>query len=82
MPARFELFDDRIVEARLDVERAGHEGVIVERTDEMERIEAWRFDRFLRVHAELRDVEKDLHERLILIVAARRGQDHKGLTVF
>src|SRR5690349_20525906 len=63
-----------------EVQLAWHEFVIAEGTAEMLGLEARRFDGFLRAHAEVEDVQDDLQEGLVLIVAAWRGENHLQLT--
>src|SRR5262245_59700419 len=55
--------------------------MIVERADVMLSVEPRSFDSFLRIHPELDDVQENLQQSLILIVAAGRAQYHERLTV-
>ena len=56
--------------------------MIVKRTHVMLGIKARGFDSFLRIHAELDNIKQHLQQALILIVAARRAQDHEWLAIF
>src|SRR2546421_8485998 len=82
MTARVELTDHIGRDARLNVKQARQEFVIVERTDVMLGIKARSFDSFLRIHAELDNIKQHLQQALILIVTARRAQDHEWLAIF
>ena len=56
--------------------RPGCDGVVLERVAHLERVDVRRFDRLLRRHPELDDVEEVLQEVLVLRIAALHGERH------
>src|SRR5262249_9898929 len=78
----FHLLDRLFAEAFLEAQTGGVEFMIGERADEVRGLEARGLDRLLRVHSKLDDVEQDLSEGLILIVAAGGRERGEGLAVF
>src|SRR5882724_13599642 len=65
-----ELIGGRAADAIFDRDAAGSELVKSKGLVEMIGLEARRFDGFLRGHVEFDDVEDDLEQRLVLVVAA------------
>src|SRR5215218_396325 len=55
--------------------------MIVERAYEVESLKAGGLDGLLHVHAELDDIQQDLNERLVLVVAARGRKHDEWLSV-
>src|SRR5262245_22054131 len=80
--ALLHLLDGLFAEAFFEAQTGGVEFMIGERADEVRGLEARGLDRLLRVHSELDNVEQDLSEGLILIVAAGGRERGEGLAIF
>src|SRR3954447_2405377 len=48
----------------------------------MARLEPWRFHSVLRVHPKFNHVQKNLKQRLVLVIAAGCRERHRGFAVF
>src|SRR5215475_4198545 len=82
VPALFHFLDCLFAEAFFEAQTAGIESMIGERADEMRGLETRRLDRLLRIHSEFNDVEQNLDEGLVLIVAAGGRERGEGPAVF
>src|SRR5262245_3228395 len=80
--ALFHLLDCLFTEAFFEAQTSGIESMIGERAYEMRSLEARRLDRLLRIHSEFNDVEQNLDESLVLIVAAGGRERGEGPAVF
>jgi len=71
----------RWVDTFIQQQVPGSHGVIVEARNQVARLETWCFNRLFRIHSELNDIQQNLQQRLILIVAAGSGERQDGLAV-